>query len=432
MKIAALRTFVLTKLQNRRFLRNSGLLMLANMIVTGLALIRTPAMTWLLPKEGVGMIGVVAAWMPFLQLLSMPGMDSASYHYLAKGSNWAFATNLAYRLRWSILSSVGLLVGAGYWWSQGNLPLAWLFLITALTFPVTTGLSAAGGTLSATQNFGGLFWYRLGESLTDFIGFLPLLLSVWWVSQAVTFYAANQITTAVMMVGVSWWLLRRLRIGTSIPTAEEQRGIVAYGKHQTVISSIGVVQSRVDSLLVSAFFPLTLMADYSIGSIVANQFRSLWAIYVSIRYTPLVQMTVQRRRRRFLLEGTLIWFAFILTAVVVYLAAYWLIPLVLPPTYVSSIPYVGWLSAIMIIGMPGGIVETYFRTQQNEKPQYTMRITGAVTSLLFPALLMAPWGVTGIMVGRLLSNGIFSVLGLWLFARETVAPTKKLPTPINE
>lgn len=428
MNVAALRTLVFNKLNSGRFLRNSSLLMLANVIVMGLAVIRTPTMTWLLPKEDIGMIGVVAAWVAFLQLLSMPGMDSASYHYLAKGFTWAFVTNLVQRLRWSLLSTLGLMASALYWWSQGSPVLAWFFVITALTYPVTFALTAAGGVFSATQNFVGLFWYRLGESVTDFVGFLPLLLAMWWVSKGATFYATNQLATAFMMVGTSWWLLRQLRQRNATgPTREEQQAITVYGRHQTVISSISVVQSRVDGFLIGTFFPLTLVADYSIGSIVANQFRSLWSIYLSIRYTPLVQMSVVKRRQHFLIEGALIWFTFILLAFVVYGIAYWFIPVVLPPSYRSSLPYVGWLSAIMLIGIPGGIVETYFRTQQNEKPQYTMRIIGAVTSLLLPALLMASWGVTGVMVGRLLSNGIFSGVGLWLFATEIIAPAEDLP-----
>jgi O-antigen/teichoic acid export membrane protein len=404
------------RLRSRRFLRDSGLLLLANVIVVTLSLVRTPAMTWMLPKEQFGMMGVVAAWLPFLQLLSLPGMDTASYHYIAKGHPWAFALNLSYRLRWSLLSLLGFILGALYWYHQGDQSLAWLFIITGLTYPVTIGLSAASGTLAARENFVALFWYRIWECLTDFFGFIPLLLSLWLVSQVVTFYALNQIATVIMQVGVSWWLLQQMRAQIKEePAVEDVQGMIRYGQHQTGLSVISVFQGRADIFLISTFFPLTTMADYSIGTLATNQFRQLWSIYISVRYPPLARMDVAQRRRRFVLEGSVIFLGMIAAGVALILVSYWLIPLLLPPNYASSIPFIIWLTAIILSGMPGGIAETYFRTQQDHRRQYWMRTAGAITSILFPLALLIPWGVEGILLGRLASNILFSILGVWLF-----------------
>ncbi len=110
--------------------------------------------------------------------------------------------------------------GAGYWWSVGDGGVAWLFVIAAVSYPVTIGLTAAGGMLAAQEKFNKLFWYRLWESITDFAGFIPILLSVWWVSQIATFYAANQVATAVMMLGYTWWIIRGLRRGGDPPLTD--------------------------------------------------------------------------------------------------------------------------------------------------------------------------------------------------------------------
>jgi len=90
--------------------------MLANVIDLGLGLIRTPAMTWLLPKDEVGMLGVVVSWQAFLIFLTWPsGLIAAMYHYVAKGQPSAFNFYLAHQLRWSVLSVLGFLVSAAYW-----------------------------------------------------------------------------------------------------------------------------------------------------------------------------------------------------------------------------------------------------------------------------------------------------------------------------
>ncbi len=409
---AALRAGVLARLHNRRFWRDSGLLMLANIIVTGLALVRTPAMTWLVPKDEVGMLAVMAAWLPFVQLLSLPGMDAASYHYIATGHRWAFAVNLASRLRWSLLSAAAFGLGAWYWWSLGEPALGWLFVVAAVTYPVTIGLTAAGGTLAAREQFTHLFWYRLGESLTDFAGFIPLLAGVWWVARGVTFYAANQLATAAMMAALSWWLLRTLAGAEPEPAA--RAAMVRFGRHQTAISSISVVQARSDALLVAFFFPLGVMADFSIGQIVANQFRTLWGIYINVRYPPLARMAVARRRRRMALEGGVIFMGFVALGFAVYALGAWLIPLILPPEYQSSIPFIGWLTAVTLAGTPGGIAEVYFRTVEKQRPQYQMRLVGMVAGLALPAALLIPWGLAGLLGGRLAANILFSIYGIHL------------------
>lgn len=411
------------RLRNRQFWRASGLLMLANVIVLALGLIRTPAMTWLLPKEQVGMMGVVATWLPFVQLLSLSGLDSASYHFVAKGQPWAFRVNIHTRLRWSLLSTAVLLAGAAYWWWQDDVLLAWMFVVAGSSFPVTVGLTAAGGMLGAQENFKGLFWYRLGESITDFAGFIPLLTSVWLVSQVVTFYAANQVATAVMMIGVTWWLLRQLhRSLAPAISAEDTREIVQYGKHLTLIGSISVVQSRTDALLISTLFPLTTMADYSVALLISEQVRRLWGIYVTMRYPPLVRLPLRRRRRRLVIEGSIVWSAFIVLGIILAFAAHWLIPIFLPPIYVSSLGYVNWLIATVLIGLPGGIAEMYFRMAQSERHQYIMRTVAAVIGVAAPVTILLAFdtGAYGVVAGRFISNLCFSILGVFLFWRYKV------------
>lgn len=419
MNVAALRTLIRTKLHNRQFLRNSGTLMLANILVTGLALIRTPTMAWLLPKEDVGMISVVGAWLAFILLLSLPGLDSAAYHYVAKGARWAFAVNVAYKVRWSLLSTVAFWMGAGYWWWRGEATLALLFVIAGLFCPVLLGLSACSGTLAAREKFGALFWYRIAESLTDFTGLIPLLLSVWWINRGITFYTTNQLATALMLIIVAWWLFKQLPSEErQAPDKHLEQEMVRYGQHLTLIGALSVAQSQVDSLLVSAFLPLTVMADYAIANMVSNQFKTLWNVYLSVRYPVFVRMERLRRRQRMLREGIVVWLGFVGAGILLFFMAYWFIPLLLPASYVSSLPYIGWLLVAFLTLLPGAFVEIYFRTEQNQRQQYILRSVSAVAGVLLPALLISTWGGTGVAVGRVLAGLIFSVISLLSFWRN--------------
>jgi len=419
-KFTQLRQSILLRMQNRLFWRNSGLLLLANVIVTGLGLLRTPVMTWILPKAEVGMMGVIASWMPFVQLASLNGLDLASYHYISKGQSWAFVVNMLYRLRWTLFSTAIFLIGGAYWAWRGDTVLAWMFVITGVSFPVTSGMTYSAGLLSAQEKFVGLFWYRIWESLTDFTGFIPLAFSAWWISKVVTFYTANQIATAIMQAGISFWFAWQLkRINTPRMPKDDERAMIRYGKHLTVITAISVLQGRTDALLVGSLLSLTTMADYSIALMVTEQFRRLWGIYVSVRYPPLARMSVERRRKKFIVEGGVIWLGFIGLGLLVSLLGHWLIPLILPPSYSGSLGYMDILIATVLVGTPGALVEIYFRTNQNTRSQYIIRIVSAVIGIIAPVLLILRWGAYGAASGRFLANLVFSVLGFYLFLKDS-------------
>jgi len=407
--------------RNKNFWKNAGLLLLANVIVTILALIRTPLITWIIPKEEYGMLGVVSAWIPFLQLISFSGMDGAAYHYVAKGRSWAFVTNLFYRLRWSILSSVVLLVIALYWMYQNQIGLAALFFIAGITYPFTVGMTASAGMLAAQERFKGLFWYRILESLTDFIGFIPLIFSIIIISKVNTFYAGNQLATLIMQAGLSFWLAYQVKnSGAKTLNDKERHEFIHYGQHLTAISAIAVLGTRFDALLVGSFFPVTVMADYTIALLIFEQCKRLWVIYSSTRYPFFVNLPVFIRKRKIIIEGLLVWLLFIGGAVLLAIASQILIPLLLPKNYSTSLPYIRWFLGVFAISVPGFMAEIFLRTHQDQKGQYLMRTVAAVAGVLLPLLLVSSFGVPGVLFGRFVAAALLSIAGVLLILSRKI------------
>jgi len=407
------------RLRNRRFWRDSGLLMLANVIVMALGLVRVPILTHILSKDEVGMLGVVASVLPFLQLLSLPGLDGATYHYVAKGYPAALRVNVTTRLRWSILSTLGFLVGGACWLWAGDTTLAGLFTIAALTYPVTTGLTTVAGVLGAREDFGRLFWYRIGEALTRYAGLAVLLLLPALSTQVLWFSLANKVALAALQVGIAGWLINQLRREATPPMPPtERREMVRYGKHLTVLNSISTVQTRIDALLVGWLLPLSVMADYSIAQLVYTQFKQLWTVYYAVRYPPLVRLPLARRRRRLVLEMGVVWAGFVLFGLAVGAGLWVLVPVILPPEYGTSLPFMSWLLAAFVVSVPGFFAEMYFRTRQDERSQYLLRGAAAVSGVALPALFILIWQANGVVVGRFLASLLLSVVGVFLFLKD--------------
>ena len=194
--------------------------------------------------------------------------------------------------------------------------------------------------------------------------------------------------------------------------------MLQYGKHLTVINGISVLQNRTDALLVGLLLPLGTMADYSIGLLAYSQVMRLWGIYSMIRYPPLVRMHLERRQRRFILEGLLIFLGFIFTGLFASAAAHLLVPIFLPTSYLSSLIYIDILIASFVIAVPGFVTELYYRSLKDEKRQYILRITAAILGIILPAIFIVFWGGVGGAVGRLLTSLIFSLTGLLLLIQK--------------
>lgn len=399
--------------------RSSGILFLANILVLLLGLIRTPLITWLIPKEQVGMIGVVSSWLPIVLLVSMSGIDSAAYHYLTKGYPRAFITGVIYRFRWSLLGGLVFIIGAIYWFSQAEIVLGWMFVIAGITFPFTYAMTAAPGYFGAKGSFKSLFWYRIGESVTDFFGFIPLLLSLVWLTQGITFYLTNQIASLVLQVGSTIWIIRNILGGSPPEFPEESRkGMVQFGKHQNTLIGISVLQSRLDAWLVGMSQSLTTMADYSIALIVQEQLRKLWGIYSTIRYPVLVKMSFAARKIQMVKEGMLVFLGMSAAGILIVILSYWLIPLLLPESYALSIEYIPVLIAAVLVGVPGGISEMFFKMNEDSKSQYKMRVFGAVFGIVAPLIFLSKFGALGVAYGRLIANLLFSVVGIILLMQS--------------
>jgi O-antigen/teichoic acid export membrane protein len=405
--------------KDQQFFKTSSLLLFSYGIVTVLGLVRTPIIVWVIPKDQVGMLGIVASWMPFLQLASLSGLDTASYHYTSKGQPWSFAVNINHRLVWSLLSSVGFLAVAIYYYAQKESSLTWLFIIAGVTYPFTAGLSAVSGMLGAQERFKALFWYRIWESLTDFTGFIPLLLSTLWVSQIVTFYGANQLATLIMMVGCCFWLLIPLyKDKNNRLSNQDQEEFLRYGKHQTALNGLSALNNRIDALLVGIFLPFTTMADYSIALLVFEQLKRLWNIYVTVKYPKLVRIPMIERWHQFIREGIFVISGFTIGGGIMALAVFWLIPIILPASYSNSMSLILLIIIAFLVNIPAAMVETYFRTQQNQKSQYYLRLAGILSGILFSLLLLPRWGVYGIAGGKILSSAVQSIFASLLFSRD--------------
>lgn len=405
------------RLGDRRLARDGALLLVASAIGMALALVRTPLLTWLLPKEAIGMLGVVTSWTLFLAHLTWPSsLPLAAYHFMTKGVPGAFRAALVSQLRRAHWSVLGYLACAAWWLVQGNSTLAALFLIAGSAYPFVIVLASSANAYAARQDFVSIFWYRLAYSAALFAGFAVALFPRSSPYRSIVLYLLlNQVALSLLHIVLTANALRRLaRAGESPIPERERRDLFRYGRRLTGIHVAATLLSRVDQLLVAVLAPLTAVADYTIALLAQGQFRRLWGVYSQLRYPRLMERDPATRGRCFVAECVLGSVAFAGLALCAAGAAQLLVPLVLPPSYADSLPFVQWMLAASALGVLGNYADLSFQLEQNARDQSILRVSSGVVQVIASVTLVLTLGALGGVVSRAVGSAAFSSIGVAL------------------
>jgi O-antigen/teichoic acid export membrane protein len=419
--LSVIRSALGVRLRNRRLVRDGTLLLLASGIGTGLALIRTPLLTWLLPKEAIGMLGVVTSWTVFLALLTWPSsLPIAAYHFMTKGVPGAFRAALGNQLRRAPWSVLGYLACSAYWLSQGHSSLAALFVVAGAAYPFVIVLASSANAYAARQDFASVFWYRIAYSGSLFAGFAIALFPRSSPYRSIVLYLLlNQLALSLLHVILTVKGLRRFeRIGDSPMPARDRRDLFDYGRRLTGIHVTGTLLSRVDQLLVSVVAPLTAVADYTIALLAQGQFRRLWGIYSQLRYPKLMEVDSALRVRRFLIECVVGVVGFAGVALCAAVAAQLLVPRLLPPSYADGLPFIQCLLAASALGVPGNYADLSFQLEQNARDQSILRIATGIVQVVASVTLVLTLGAFGGALSRAVGSAAFSTIGIALVVRR--------------
>ncbi len=404
------------KLQNRQFWRASGLLMTANFIALTLGLIRMPIITRLLTKAEVGMLGIIAVYLPFVQLFSMSGMNGASYHYITKGFPAAIRENIRITFGWSLLGVLGWIAGGlFFWFVKGEVLLGGLFLVNSIFFPIIHSLNGASGYFGAKEQFGRLFWFRVAEATSRYMGVLLLLIfSLRLTSYRIVWFSfSNLLAMGLTLLLFCCLIFREDNVEASMPAFEKSE-MKKYGYHLTLLGSISTIQTRVDGLLMAALMPLWAVADYSVAQIIYTQFKRLWTVYYTVRYPIFMKLNISRRQRRIAAEMGLLIAGFSLLWLALMLLLNWSLSIILTDEYRSSLPYIGWLLGAFIVSIPGFGAEMYFRSLEQERSLYLLRGISAIFSIICPLIFIVPFQGVGIVMGRFVAGIALSITGVFI------------------
>lgn len=356
-------------------------------------------LTHYLTKEDYGLLVWVSTIIAFLSVFGLPGISTSITGAVAKGYEGNFHRGTWLEMAGGTIGGLVLLGFSCYYWS-------WLHKETESLIFIVAGVLGPGLWLDTHQsywngkkNFKAIFWWSVSVRLLQLLATIIVLLyystnPLWVFSfQTVILVAANiGAVIGIMKIG-----------GINKKTSKEYQ---SYGWLFTRLKCIGVVAGQLDKFIIGAFFGLESLAVFAIGELVYSCiFIAPKAILTQITLPHLAEMEIDEaakwiRKRMFYLMAVVILMVIAVGATIssVY-------PLLFSVKYSDSIYYAYLFLGCIILRSPGLLIPSLIRAHAMKKETMVGWLIISVSPIIFVPLLGWFFGIVGIILARVISQG---------------------------
>jgi len=371
-------------------------------VVSGMLL--TVAFANLLSPTSFGTYKYVLAIAGFVGAFSLGGLSGALGRAVARGHQNVVRGVSRVNILWSLPASFLALIGAVYYFWNGNIILGGGILAIALTTPLSNSFGFSKTILAGKKDFKGLTLYGVPRSLAPIVAIvIALFLTENVLIILLTYFVSNFLASWVLYE----FVIRKYSIKDEQKHVDET---VRYGKHLSVMGVFSQMVGNLDQLLLWHFAGPVQLAIYTFALAPVREIRNFSENIYPLIFPKFVTKTVSEMKQTVPLRVMQL----LLVSVVIAIAYIFLAPLLYKfifPQYVSAI-FASQLLAAALIFQPKNIVETMLYAQGNVRLRYvTLFATQGVKGILW-IILIPMYGIMGAVIGTIVTD-IVSSMALW-------------------
>ena len=343
-------------------------------------------------------------------LFSLPGIDTAVTQSVAKGYENSYYTGFKTKLRWSVISSVCLILAGGYYVWFGDQPLLSLPLfLGAAILPIMYGSQIFTAFFAGKRLFYEQTKARVTIQLISYVATICVLFVTdkLWVL-VLTYLIANAGGNVLF-----YWLTQR----QYQPNRKEDSTSILFGKHLSFLQALNTGTSYVDQLLIFNFLGPVELAVYNFA---LNPVRQGTAAFQNLGHLLLPKFSEKSMKeidQRFLSRSFQLLGLGVLMVIGYVAISPWVFSTFFPK-YMSSLSYSQLFALTLIFHPVGPYLGSIFRSQKLTRSIY---ISGASTHIILLGLiiLLGYWyGIQGIILARVVSMAYSFVLAIVLWRVE--------------
>jgi len=222
----------------------------------------------LIPKETYGTYQFVLSILGILTISSLRGMDGAITQAVARGYEGVLIPAIKSKLTWGVIGSMAGVFVSAYYFLNGNLTLATIFLISSIFVPVLNSFGIYNSFFEGKKLFKETVIYGMTSQIIATIVMIS------------TVFLTNNILIILSVYLTTWTLLRFFLFIRTIkkfsPNKNHDPEIISYGKHSSVVNITATLIGSLDSIILFHYLGAAELAVYSFALAPVLQLRGLF------------------------------------------------------------------------------------------------------------------------------------------------------------
>lgn len=367
----------------------------------------------LLPKEVYGDYKYILSIAALLTIFTLPGTNISLTQAVAKGEAVSMSKLTLSKIKFGLIASLISLIIAAYYFITDNYIFTVAFVIVAILVPIVESLTLYASVLNGRQLF-----RKLTErnSLVKIIHSALIITVVWFTQNIIVIITIYFLSILALRWTVTWLTSQEIK-----DDKNSSKDIDSYGRQLSLAQSVNTISSQIDKILVYYFLGPIQLAIYFMAVTPVDQVKQIVKNIVPLTLPRLSQRSAKELdnslNKKLIMTGLL---GILLTALYIMAAPIFYSYFV--PEYIASTAFSILFSSMILLQALSSIIASVLRAQKMVKIIHQNAISQNISLIVLMAVLGFFYGITGIILAKIISM-IISIILRWSLWKRQVSLT---------
>ncbi len=361
----------------------------------------------LLPKETYGIYKYILSIVGILMIPTLSGMQTAVTQAVAQGFEGSLIPALKTKIRWGLLSGLGSMILAIYYYINNNIDLTFSFLITAIFLPFIDAFNLYGSLLNGRKQFRLSAKYNVITqtlSISGIIGVLFFSDNIFLIIFAY-FFLNTLLRFVFLKISINKLSLNKNRNPKTIP----------YGKHLSLMSVISTISGNLDKILLWHFLGASDVAIYAFARAPISQLSAFLKSIITLSF-PKLAINSTEAIKKTLPKKMFKFFIIIATGVIIYNILATPFFKTFFPQYLDSVKYTRVWSLVLLF-FPQKLIGATLQAKMQKKELYILSITNPIIQIIMLVILLPIYGIYGALIANLIPYAWNAILQFYFLKK---------------
>ncbi len=382
------------ELDVRYFLKGGFWLSLPFITNNVLGLLRTVFFARFLDQAVYGQFGYVNSVVGILNILSLPGINTALVETVARGHPGALVDAAQARAKWGGLAALAVIAVSAYYLLQGEQGLAIGLTIAGAFIPLTSAVQVIQSYYNGRKRFDMVSLLQVGALVLN----TGTLLLVLWLKEGLVWLIVANSGSQLLFYGLFY-----LRAATHASEAPSDPEMVAYGRSLTWANSITTISLYADNVLLGIFSGFSNLAVFSVASFLPKSVKGLTKLIMPLTMPKIAENPNKpiytQRTRKHLFHLLLANLGFVALAI---LAMPFVVVFLYSDRYTASVGYAQLLMLSLAVNGPSSFFTACLQARRQTKVLYRSSLIYAFLRIGALLILAPTLGVLGVVIAYII------------------------------